>query len=138
MMQEHQQWLKTFNGVKLNGETWFPIKFDSVWKSNIFNKDGEVREKFYGKSTDENNTEVRKLYWLSGPKSYGSMVVFLPQESDVTRLLHQTMVQICGEVSFTSEYRYIQRPLRCRNCQGYGHNSLYSTSLQCVMSIISF
>jgi hypothetical protein len=36
------------------------------------------------------------------------MVIFLPQDSDVTRLLHQKMVQICGEVSFTSEYRYIQ------------------------------
>jgi hypothetical protein len=121
MMREHQQWLRTFNGAKLNGEPWFPIKIDSVRKSDVFEKNGEVREEFYGKFRDENNTEVRKLYWLSGPKSYGSMVIFLPQESDATRLLHQKMVQICGEVSFTSEYHYIQRPLRCRNCQGYGH-----------------
>jgi hypothetical protein len=37
-------------------------KIDSVRKLDVFNKDREVREEFYGKFRDENNTEVRKLY----------------------------------------------------------------------------
>jgi hypothetical protein len=118
--REHQKWLEAFEGAKLSGEPWFPIKIDSARKTDIFDAKGDVKEDFYNDFKEENNAEIRRLLWLSGSKTYGSMVTFLSQESDMTRLLQQKFVQITREICFTAEYHYIQRPMRCRNCQSYG------------------
>ncbi|KAF5860724.1 hypothetical protein ETB97_001231 [Aspergillus alliaceus] len=93
-LREHQKWLEALEWAKLNGEPWFPIKIDSVRKTEVFEKTRKETEDFYRTFKEENNAEIRRILWLSGPKAYGSMVTFLSQESDMTRLLHQKAMAI--------------------------------------------
>jgi len=123
-LRENKHWLQRLEGASLKGDPWFPIKIDDVRKMDIFNQEGKLRIDFNEVFEEENQAHVKRIQWLSGSKPYGSMALFLGKESDVSRMLHRKMVQIRGEVSFTSEYRYRERPTRCRNCQGYGHKEI--------------
>jgi len=73
---------------------------------DVFDQEGKLRIDFNEVFEEENQAHVKRIQWLSGSKPYGSMALFLGKESDVSRMLHRKMVQIRGEVSFTSEYRY--------------------------------
>lgn len=120
VLQQNQAWLEKLQGARLGQEPWYPIKIDDVRKIDVF-ENGELREDFKDMFQQENEAQAQRISWLSGPKPYGSMIAYLSKASDASRLLHRKMVQIRGEVSFTSEYQYQQRPMRCRNCQKYGH-----------------
>jgi hypothetical protein len=54
--------------------------------------------------------------WLSGAKSYGSLVVYLAKESDTEFLPDWKIVHIRGEAAFAEIFYYRERLLRCRNC----------------------
>jgi hypothetical protein len=94
---------------------------NNVRKTDVFAEEGRLIGDFVEMFRQENEAGLKRIHWLSGPKAYGSMVAFLDRESDASRLLHKQIVQIRGEVSFTSEYHYRERPVRCHNCQQYGH-----------------
>lgn len=97
-------------------------KIDGVLRNNVLEL-GKLKEDFKATFESDNNATMEKVIWLSGQKSYGSMIIYLTNKEDALRLLHQGIVQLKGEVSFTSEYHHIERPIRCRNCQRYGHKA---------------
>jgi hypothetical protein len=120
-IREKPEWLESLSGAKLKGEPWYPIMINNVRKSDVFTEEGQLKGDFVETFRRENEAGLKRIHWLSGPKAYGSMAAFLDRESDASRLLHKQIVQIRGEVSFTSEYHYRERPIRCHNCQQYGH-----------------
>ncbi|OJZ79949.1 hypothetical protein ASPFODRAFT_54286 [Aspergillus luchuensis CBS 106.47] len=61
------------------------------------------------------------VHWMSGPKAYGSMAVYLSKEKDVQFLLNRKIVHVRGEAAFADIFYRRERLLRCRNCQKYGH-----------------
>jgi hypothetical protein len=121
LMREHRAWLHTLNGAIVKGNPWYPIKVDNIRRTDTLQENGKIRPDFKDMFLEENNAQVTKMYWLSGAKPYGSMIVYLAKESDAARLLHRKIVQIRGEAAFTSQYQHRERPLRCRNCQQYNH-----------------
>ncbi|KAJ5215588.1 uncharacterized protein N7498_001995 [Penicillium cinerascens] len=116
------QWLNALPGSKLQGEQWFPVKLNDVKKDSIFGASGMQREDFMNTFQDENKVaQVKKIIWLSGKKRYGSMAVFLTNQTDAEALLRRRIVHVRGEAAFSDRFYERQRPLRCRKCQQYNH-----------------
>lgn len=123
-LAEQQQWLQALPGVKLQGAQWFPVKLDEVRKSDVYNEAGQLKDDFAERFMQENGgAQTKKVRWLSGDKRFGSMVVYLSREADAQSLLSRRIVHIRGEAVFAEAYVYRNRPLRCRNCQQYGHKA---------------
>ncbi|KAI2937956.1 hypothetical protein CBS147321_7486 [Aspergillus niger] len=124
LLRAHQEWLQALPGVRLCGEPWFPVKLDEVRKADVYDSVGKENPTFRTQFAEENNdTQIRMIRWLSGPKSYGSMVIYVTKETDALRLLERKITHIRGEAVFTDAYRYQERPIRCRKCQVYGHKA---------------
>ncbi|GFF60826.1 hypothetical protein IFM51744_10500 [Aspergillus udagawae] len=124
VLREHQEWLRALPGTQLRGEPWYPVKLDEVKKTDVYDDNGRERPDFREQFAEENNgTQIRMTRWLSGPKAYGSMAIFVSKEEDAHRLLDRKIVPIQGEAAFAEAFQYQSRPTRCRNCQQYGHKA---------------
>ncbi len=121
-LRESKSWEKVLPGAVVQGEQWFPIKVDAVPRKAVFDDDNSERGDFANAFRTENEgAEVKMVRWLSGTKPYGSMAVYLSKEKDAQFLLNRRIVHIRGEAAFTEVYLRRERPVRCRNCQKYGH-----------------
>jgi hypothetical protein len=121
---------KCFDGARVRGEEWFPVKVDDVHKASVFEDDGVVMKADIGiQFSIENSTgPIHKVTWLSrGPKPRGSMAVYFARAEDADRLLKTRICSLGGHISFTSEYRRIPRPIRCGNCCQLGHHEVRCT-----------
>jgi hypothetical protein len=78
---------------------------DDVKKESIFETSGTQREDFTSTFQDENKkkvAQVKKIIWLGGKKSYGSMAVFLTSQADAEALLSRRIVDVLGEAVFSN------------------------------------
>jgi hypothetical protein len=115
---------KVFEGARTRGEEWHPVKIDDVVKEAVVGEDGQkIKDDFAERLCAENGvTGVMKTIWLSkGNKPTGSMAVFLASAGDAHRLVQHRLVMVGGQVAFASEFHKLPKPIRCYNCNQYGH-----------------
>jgi hypothetical protein len=125
LLRTNDAWVSdVFEGARTRGEEWHPVKLDDAVKAVVIGEDGHnIKNDFAEKFCAENGvTEVMKTFWLSkGNKPTGSMAVFLASAEDAQRLIHGRLVKIGAQVAFASEFHKLPRPIRCYNCNQYGH-----------------
>ena len=125
LLRTHDRWVnQLFEGARTRGEDWYPIKIDDVVKEVVVKEDGHTLKDNVAEMFCAGNgvTAVMKAFWISkGAKPTGSMVVFLASEEEAQRLTTNRLVKVGGQVAFASEYQRVARPVRCYNCNRYGH-----------------
>ena len=108
--------------VKIAPDSLYPVKIDNVRTSSVLHLDGTFKEEIKEMLSNENDTEIARLGWLSAKqtgKAFGSMVVYLIKSSEAQRILQKGYFDIGGESAYA---RYSERhPPKCFNCQREGH-----------------
>jgi hypothetical protein len=120
-------------GARVLRDELYPIKVDSVKKAAVLDENDEIRAGAAATFSEENETTVAKISWLSrkeSTKAYGSMVVFLTKGSDARRLLADGFFHAGGESGVTSAFEYRPRPVQCYNCQEIGHKAFQCKNAQ--------
>jgi hypothetical protein len=120
-------------GARVLRDELYPIKVDSVKKAAVLDEQGEIRAGAAGAFSEENETTVAKIAWLSrkeSAKAYGSMVVYLTKGTDARRLLADGFFHARGESGVTSAFEYRPRPSQCYNCQEMGHKTFQCKNVQ--------
>jgi hypothetical protein len=121
----NDSWIQAhFQGARLRGEQWYPIKVDRVLKASLFQGDlTEATQETCQTVGQENQASIARIRLLSkpGPKEYGSAVFFLTRKQDMERLLTTGLLDVRGETAFPKEYERKPTPTRCFRCQQYGH-----------------
>ncbi|OKP01715.1 hypothetical protein PENSUB_7253 [Penicillium subrubescens] len=77
-------------GARVLRDELYPIKVDSVNRAAVLDENDEIRTGAMAALSEENETTVAKIVWLSkkeSAKAYGLMVVYLTKGSDARRLL---------------------------------------------------
>lgn len=85
----------------------------------MLDENGEIRAEATVAFSEENETNVAKISWLSrkeSEKAYGSMVVYLTKRIDARRLLADGFFHAGGESSVTSVFEHRPRPTQCYKC----------------------
>jgi hypothetical protein len=120
-------------GARVLRDDLYPIKVDSVKKAAVLDEQGEIRAGAAAAFSEENETTVAKIAWLSrkeSAKAYGSMVVYLTKGTDARRLLAEGFFHAGGESGVTSAFVYRPRPTQCYNCQEIGHKAFQCKNTQ--------
>jgi hypothetical protein len=120
-------------GARVLRDELYPIKVDSVNKTAVLDEKGEIRAEATAVLSEENDTTVAKIAWLSrkeNAKAYGSMVVYLTKSTDARRLLADGFFHAGGESGVTSTFEYRPRPTQCYNCQEIGHKAFQCKNAQ--------
>ncbi|XP_024085711.1 uncharacterized protein LOC106673500, partial [Cimex lectularius] len=120
-------------GARVLRDDLYPIKVDSVKKAAVLDEQGEIRAGAAAAFSEENETTVAKIAWLSrkeGAKAYGSMVVYLTKGTDARRLLAEGFFHAGGESGVTSAFEHRPRPTQCYNCQEIGHKAFQCKNTQ--------
>lgn len=118
-------------GARVLRDELYPIKVDSVNKAAVLDEKGDIRVGAAAAFSEENETTVAKIAWLSNKesaKTYGSMVVYLTKGTDARRLLADGFFHAGGESGVTSVFEYRPRPKQCYNCQEIGHKAFQCES----------
>lgn len=122
----NDKWIpEAFDKARTRGEEWFPIKVDDVRRESVLVPGTrKIQADFADSFSASNGFEgVMKAFWISkGEKYTGSMVVHLASAEDAKRALEERFVKVKGSLALVSEYRKLQRPQRCYNCNKYGHH----------------
>jgi len=126
-LQNSEEWISSaFAEARILGEEWYPVKIDDACRYAVLEEGSELRIKqgFLEEFARHNETgPVKKVIWLSkGNKATGSMGVFLERKEDAERLLGKRLVYVGGQVAFSDKFERLARPMRCFNCQQYGHS----------------
>lgn len=125
LLRTHDEWVnEVFEGARVRGEDWYPVKLDDVAKAAVIKEDGRTLQDGFAEMFCMENgvTGVMKAFWLSrGNKSTGSMAVFLAKPGDAQRMIRNRLVKVGGQVAYASEFHRVARPTRCYNCNQYGH-----------------
>jgi hypothetical protein len=106
-------------GIRVLRDQLYLVKVDGANRSAILNSDGAVRDGIHEALSKENGVEVRKLAWLSNKdngKAYGSMVVYLTRNTDVSLLLQEQYFHVAGESAYTKAFEPRQALNQCYNC----------------------
>ncbi|EED11818.1 hypothetical protein TSTA_109980 [Talaromyces stipitatus ATCC 10500] len=93
-------------GARVLRDKLYPIKVDSVRKAAVLD---EIRAGATAAFSEENDTTVAKIAWLSSKesaKAYSSMVVYLTKGTDARRLLADGFFHAGRESSVTSVFEY--------------------------------
>lgn len=120
-------------GARVLRDELHPIKVDSVRKTAVLDENDEIRAGAAAAFSEENETTVAKIAWLSrkeSAKAYGSMVVYLTKGTDARRLLTDGFFHAGGESGVTSAFEYRPRPAQCYNCQEIGHKAFQCKNAQ--------
>jgi hypothetical protein len=120
-------------GVRILRDELYPIKVDNVNRLAVLDENGEIRTGAVEAFSQENETTVAKIAWLSKKtiaKAYGSMVVYLTKGSDASRLLREGFFHVAGESGYTGIFERRPRPEQCYNCQELGHKAFQCKSAQ--------
>ncbi|KAJ6090904.1 hypothetical protein N7499_003618 [Penicillium canescens] len=116
---------KIGEGARVLRDELYPIKVDSVNKAAVLDENDEIRVRAAAAFSEENETTVAKIAWLSrrdSAKAYGSMVIYL-KGADARRLLADGFFHAGGESGVTSAFEYRPRPMQCYHCQELGHKA---------------
>ncbi|PVH71325.1 hypothetical protein DL98DRAFT_397658, partial [Cadophora sp. DSE1049] len=118
-------------GARIQGETWFPIKCDNVFKADVVKENGDgwtFRDDILEKFSEENSrdgakTVAKKVHWLSKPseKPTGSIVVYVSTREAAERLMRNNVAIFGGCGAYVQEFIRQARPERCFNCNQYRH-----------------
>jgi hypothetical protein len=120
-------------GARVLRDDLYPIKVDSVKKAAVLDENDEIRVGAAAAFSEENETTVAKIAWLSrkeSAKAYGSMVVYLTKGTDARRLLAEGFFHAGGESGVTSAFEHRPRPAQCYNCQEIGHKAFQCNNTQ--------
>jgi hypothetical protein len=113
-------------GARVLRDELYPIKVDSVKKTAVLDDKGEIRAGAAAAFSEENETTVAKIAWLTrkeSTKAHRSMVVYLTKGTDARRLLAEGFFHAGGESGVTSAFKHRPRPTQCYNCQEIGHKA---------------
>ncbi|KAL2352018.1 hypothetical protein BJ546DRAFT_234643 [Cryomyces antarcticus] len=103
-VRRNDKWMAALDGVRIQGDQWFPVKVDRVNKLSICpSSNADIRSDAHETIGKENNVAINKIRWLSKPseKLYGSVVIYLAKKEDAERLLEQRVMDLGGETAFT-------------------------------------
>lgn len=95
-------------GLRVLRDQLYPVKIDNANREAVLTQDGSIRPEAAEVFGTENEVRIAKMVWLSkkqGPKTYGSMVVYVTKGSDAVRLLQGQYFHIAGESAYTSVYK---------------------------------
>ncbi|KAJ6045702.1 uncharacterized protein N7446_012566 [Penicillium canescens] len=123
---------KIGEGARVLRDELYPIKVDSVNKAAVLDENDEIRVRAAAAFSEENETTVAKIAWLSrrdSAKAYGSMVIYL-KGADARRLLADGFFHAGGESGVTSAFEYRPRPMQCYHCQELGHKAFQCKNVQ--------
>ena len=115
-------------GGRILRDDLYPIRVDSVNRTAVLDETGKIRTGATEALSEENNTQVAKIAWLSDkavPKAYGSMVVYLAKGSDARRFLQEGFFYAGGESGYTKAFERRDRPNQCYNCQEITSHKAY-------------
>ncbi|KAJ5571807.1 hypothetical protein N7535_005467 [Penicillium sp. DV-2018c] len=118
-LMEHNEWTHVIDACRVVDKILFPIKMDNVNRNHVFDVAGNISEDFYSAIGEKNTCAVPKAVWLSGKKTYGSLIAYVKQQKATDRLLKQGYATIKGELVTTTPYEQQLCPIRCHNCQEY-------------------
>jgi hypothetical protein len=77
--------------MRLLRDQWYLIKIDNVNRTAVLNNMGNIKTDAIDIFNKENEVKIAKIAWLSDKlngKAYGSILIHLVKEKDVTRLLN--------------------------------------------------
>jgi hypothetical protein len=120
-------------GARVLRDELYPIKVDSVNRLAVLDDKGEIRTGAAEAFSQENDTTVAKIAWLSKrdvPKTYGSMVVYVTKGSDAKRLLSEGFFHAGGESGYTGVFECRLRPEQCYKCQETGHKAFQCKNVE--------
>lgn len=125
LLRTNDGWVnRVFEGARTRGEDWHPVKIDDVVKAAVIKEDGHtIKEGFSEAFCSENGVSgVLKAVWLSkGNKLAGSIAVFFASADEARHVIEHRLVKVGGQIAFAGEFHRIPRPIRCYNCNRYGH-----------------
>ena len=121
----------------MEGETWYPINIDRVYKNQVTKK-YETGDNYTSKDniletfSKDNATEgieikAMKIAWLSKRSNRwnGSLLIWLSQKARVDHSLGQYMVRFGLTIAQRSAYEPRVGPERCYKCNQYGHRQFW-------------
>jgi len=115
-------------GARILRDDLYPIRVDSVNRTAVLDETGNIRTGATEALSEENDTQVAKIAWLSNrdiPKAYGSMLVYLNKRSDAQRFLREGFFYAGGESGYTKMFEHRDRPKQCYNCQEVTNHKAY-------------
>ncbi|KAM6504661.1 hypothetical protein FSOLCH5_15522 [Fusarium solani] len=115
-------------GARILRDDLYPIRVDNVNRTAVLDEMDEVRSGAAEAFSQENDTQVAKIAWLSRrdiPKAYGSMVVYLKRRSEARRLIDEGFFFAGGESGTTKTFERRDRPKQCYNCQQITDHKAY-------------
>ena len=115
-------------GARILRDDLYPIRVDSVNRTAVLDETGNIRTGATEALSEENDTQVAKIAWLSNrdiPKTYGSMLVYLNKRSDAQRFLREGFFYAGGESGYTKMFEHRDRPKQCYNCQEVTNHKAY-------------
>lgn len=121
------------SGARVRRVELYPIKVNSVKKAAVLDEKGKVRAEATAIFSEENDTTVTKIAWLSrkeNEKAYRSIVVYLTKSANPRRLLTDGFFHARGESGVTSTFKYRPRPTQCYNYQEIGHKAFQYQNVQ--------
>lgn len=120
-------------GIRVLRDELYPVKVDNVSRLAILDANGNVQTGAAEALSQENETTVAKIGWLSNKtvaKAYGSMVVYLTKGSDAGRFLREGYFHVAGESGYARVFERRPRPEQCFNCQALGHKAFQCKNAQ--------
>jgi len=115
-------------GARILRDDLYPIRVDSVNRTAVLDETGNIRTGATEALSEENDTQVAKIAWLSNrdmPKAYRSMLVYLNKTSDAQRFLREGFFYAGGESGCTKMFEHQDRPKQCYNCQKVTNHKAY-------------
>jgi hypothetical protein len=125
--KKHDEWTHShFEGMRIQGDQWYPIKIDSVNKTHICDETRmNIREDTCERLGLENGVEIKKTRFLGRPnpdKQFCSVVIYLQNKEDAEALLLKRVLEIEGGIAYTKVYEPRTGPKRCFNCHKFGNH----------------
>lgn len=139
--KQHTRWLtSSFNGARVKGDQWYPVKFDNVVEQCVLDQ-GANDDKTLKKGVSQEfkaddgccaaDCTVMKATGLSkvdAKKKVGSMVVWLKSKPDADYLLRTGMALFGTTDAFCSPFVIRDNSGPCYHCDRYGHEQASCTS----------
>jgi hypothetical protein len=113
-------------GARVLRDQLYPVKVDNANRIAILDQDGKPLPGITEALGKENDVHIAKIAWLSRKdtgKAYGSMVVYVTNSSEATRLLQGQYFHVAGESAYTRAFEPRYGPLQCYRCQELGHKA---------------
>lgn len=113
-------------GLRILPKLAHRVRIDNVNRTAILDEAGRVRDNAIEAIRRENGVKAIKLAWLSNKdngKAYGSMVLYIQERSEATRLLEGQYLNIKGESAYVRTFEERMGPTQCYNCQELRHKA---------------